>query len=47
MVYSIESTVDLINWISIASLTNQTGTVIVTNQGFITEQARFFRAVEY
>jgi hypothetical protein len=46
LTYTVESSSDLLHWISITSLTNQTGTLTWTNQTSASEQFRFYRAKE-
>jgi hypothetical protein len=46
LVYSLESSSDFANWTSIASLTNQTGTVVWTNHISGPDQGAFYRARE-
>jgi hypothetical protein len=46
LVYSLESSGDLGSWNSIADLTNQTGTVMWTNQVLGLDQSMFYRARE-
>jgi hypothetical protein len=46
LVYSLESSTDLVTWASLVLLTNQTGTVIWTNLPPASDPAVFFRANE-
>jgi hypothetical protein len=47
LAYSIESSPDFVNWAPIATLTNRTGIITLTNQPIVGEQGRFFRAAEF
>ena len=44
--YSLESSIDFMTWVSVVSLTNQTGKIAWTNQPSAQEQLKFFRARE-
>jgi hypothetical protein len=46
LVYSLASSTDLANWNLVTTLTNQTGTVIWTNQSLTSTPALFFRSQE-
>jgi hypothetical protein len=47
LIYSIESSSDLMNWAPIAIVTNQIGNTLLTNQQSVEGQVRFFRAAEF
>jgi hypothetical protein len=44
--YSLESSIDFMTWVSVVSLTNQTGKIAWTNQPSAQEHLKFFRARE-
>lgn len=46
LVYSIEHSIDLTTWMPLVLVTNQTGIISWTNQQFLQDPARFFRASE-
>jgi hypothetical protein len=47
LAYSIESSPDFVNWTPLATLTNRTGIITLTNQPTVGERGRFFRAAEF